>query len=188
MRHEPIVEKTPEAVKPESYSVSPFRKPGGGEWMTFEVNLTAEAEAGMHKTARVEPNLDAWSAFEIHCDEGTAIGGEDSAPPPLSYLSAGVAFCLLTHLQHFSRAENLQVQRIRREQRMRFATLLGSDAPDTAGRCDGVETHVRVHGSEEETTIRSLVDRSWRACMAMQAIVSATPQTTAVHLNGRPLR
>jgi hypothetical protein len=32
------------------------------------------------------------SRFAIMCDEGQAIGGEDGAPPPLAYLSAGIAF------------------------------------------------------------------------------------------------
>jgi len=32
----------------------------------------------MRKQARVEPNLDTWSAFDITCDEGVALGGEES--------------------------------------------------------------------------------------------------------------
>ena len=32
------------------------------------------------------------SSFEIYCDEGTYLGGADTAPPPLSYFSAGIAF------------------------------------------------------------------------------------------------
>lgn len=30
--------------------------------------------------------------FEIHCDEGAMIGGKDSAPPPLAFFAASVAF------------------------------------------------------------------------------------------------
>ena len=32
------------------------------------------------------------SSFEIYCDEGTYLGGDDAAPPPLAYFSAGIAF------------------------------------------------------------------------------------------------
>lgn len=30
--------------------------------------------------------------FEIHCDESALIGGDDSAPPPLAYFAASIAF------------------------------------------------------------------------------------------------
>jgi hypothetical protein len=32
------------------------------------------------------------SHWAIQCDEGTRIGGDDTAPPPLAYFSAGLAF------------------------------------------------------------------------------------------------
>ncbi len=34
----------------------------------------------------------AGSRWAIQCDEGTRIGGDDTAPPPLAYFSAGLAF------------------------------------------------------------------------------------------------
>jgi hypothetical protein len=34
----------------------------------------------------------AGSRWAILCDEGTRIGGDDSAPPPLAYFSAALAF------------------------------------------------------------------------------------------------
>jgi hypothetical protein len=36
--------------------------------------------------------MPAGSRFAMLCDEGVRIGGDDSAPPPLAYFSAGVAF------------------------------------------------------------------------------------------------
>jgi hypothetical protein len=32
------------------------------------------------------------SAWELHCDEGRPLGGDDSAPTPLMYFAAGAAF------------------------------------------------------------------------------------------------
>lgn len=182
-----IVRATSEHVSPQRFEVTPFRQPAPGERLRFEVNLTAEAGEKMSKRARVEPNLDTWSTFEIACDEGTALGGDDSAPPPLSYLSAGIAFCLLTHLQQFARQRQLQLDDLRVEQRMRFSTdLPGPDGPnaDVEGCCEGVETHVVAEGDEDPDRVRELVERAWQACMAMQTAVNATPQETHVHLNG----
>lgn len=191
MQDSEIVRKVDSRVTPTRFEVTPFRRAKPGERLRFEVNLVAEAGEKMRKRARVEPNLDGWSAFEIACDEGLALGGQDSAPPPLAYLGAGVAFCLLTHLQQFSRQWKLHVETLRVEQRMRFSTELPASAEDpevdVRGNCDAVETHVVVESSEAPERIRTLVDRAWHACMAMQAIVNATPQETLVYLNGDPL-
>jgi hypothetical protein len=32
------------------------------------------------------------SSWEMFCDEGQRVGGQDTAPPPLAYFSAGIAF------------------------------------------------------------------------------------------------
>ncbi|MDJ0950870.1 MAG: OsmC family protein [Alphaproteobacteria bacterium] len=173
-----------------AFEARPFKKPRPGEQMVFEVNLVAESVDGMLKRAVVEPNLPTWGAFVLNCDEGTALGGTDTAPPPLGYLSAGIAFCLLTHLTSFVRARNMNVDRIAVEQRVNFSTTLVTDAErtgDLKGRCDGVETHVVVEGSEPEENVRELVRVSENACMAMQSIINATPTSTHLHLNGKPI-
>jgi hypothetical protein len=33
-----------------------------------------------------------FAGFEIRCDEGERIGGDNTAPPPLAYFAAAVAF------------------------------------------------------------------------------------------------
>jgi hypothetical protein len=61
----------------------------------IRVYVSAKTIGGQRKRAEVwtEAQGRRWgSRFAIMCDEGKAIGGEDSAPPPLAYLSAGIAF------------------------------------------------------------------------------------------------
>ena len=171
-----------------TFEARAFKKPRPGDQMVFEVNLRAESLDGMMKRAVVEPNLPTWSAFELTCDEGAALGGSDTAPPPLGYLSAGIAFCLLTHLTSFVRATKMKVDRIAIEQRVNFSTTLVTDAEkmgDLKGSCDGIETHVVVEGAESEENIKELARVSENACMAMQSIINATPTSTHLHLNGK---
>ena len=185
---ESIVRKVNQGPALKTFEVHPFTKPRPGEQMVFEVNLMAESLDGMRKRAVVEPNLPTWGAFELTCDEGAGLGGNDTAPPPLGYLSAGIAFCLLTHLTSFVRAKKMNVDRIRIEQRVNFSTTLVTDAEkmgDLKGSCDGVETHVIVEGSEPDEKIKELVRVSENACMAMQSIINATPKSIYLHLNGK---
>ncbi|MBW3537237.1 MAG: hypothetical protein KY395_05620 [Actinobacteria bacterium] len=58
----------------------------------LRVRLTAESLEGMKKRAEVILEQPVGSTFEIICDEGAYLSGDDTAPPPLSYFSAAIAF------------------------------------------------------------------------------------------------
>lgn len=65
---------------------------GGQDGSRREIVITLEAETleRQRKIARVHAGRG--STFEMICDEGQYLGGDDTAPPPLAYFSAGVAF------------------------------------------------------------------------------------------------
>lgn len=188
MSNSEIVKKVDKTVTPTSFEVTQFEKPKQGGRMAFEVNVIAESGERMHKRALVEPNLPSWGTFEINCDEGGALGGDDTAPPPLGYLSAGLAFCLLTHLTSYARAKKLDIKNMRVEQRIKFSTTLVTEAEkeaDLGGACDGVETHVIVESGESQDAIDEMINSSKAACMAMQSFINAIPQVTHIHLNDK---
>ncbi len=59
------------------------------------VRVNAETAGGglsMKKAAVATLESPVGSTWQILCDEGANLGGEDSAPPPLVYFSAAVAF------------------------------------------------------------------------------------------------
>lgn len=58
----------------------------------LRVSLKAESLDGMKKRAIVTLEQPEGSTFSIICDEGAYLGGEDTAPPPLAYFSAAIAF------------------------------------------------------------------------------------------------
>ena len=64
--------------------------------MEIRIRVNAETQGGQKKRAEVwgETVTGARrnSRWEMHCDEGEAVGGDDTAPPPLAYFSAGLAF------------------------------------------------------------------------------------------------
>lgn len=66
-------------------SDSPFQitPVDGGIQMSFEVRTTK----GERQTKKAQ-----FGKFEIVCDESALIGGDDSAPPPLAYFAASIAF------------------------------------------------------------------------------------------------
>ncbi len=64
---------------------SPFRVERVDDGMRFTFDVAARTTDGQRKAA-------VFDRFEIPCDEGAALGGDDSAPPPLAYFASALAF------------------------------------------------------------------------------------------------
>jgi hypothetical protein len=82
------LEEAPAQAPPQSSG-----PPGTAE---IRIRVNAETQGGQKKRGEVwgETATGARrnSRWEMHCDEGTSVGGDDTAPPPLAYFSAGLAF------------------------------------------------------------------------------------------------
>ena len=57
---------------------------------TITIHVEAETVENQLKHAVITGG--STSPFEVYCDEGTYLGGGDSAPSPLAYVSVGIAF------------------------------------------------------------------------------------------------
>jgi len=64
---------------------SPFRTEQTPEGRRFSFDVRAIKVIRQQKQAM-------FAGFEIRCDEGERIGGDNTAPPPLAYFAASVAF------------------------------------------------------------------------------------------------
>lgn len=58
----------------------------------LRVRVRAETLAKMKKRAVTTLEAPVGSTWEIVCDEGAYLAGEDEAPPPLVYFASAVAF------------------------------------------------------------------------------------------------
>lgn len=63
----------------------PFRVSAADGGFRFEFDVVARKAERQRKRA-------VFGSFEIVCDEGAAMGGDDSAPPPLAYFASSIAF------------------------------------------------------------------------------------------------
>ena len=108
-----IISKIDRMPEPTAFEIETAKK--SKEGLELEVHVLAEVVPGpgLVKRCYVKPNVPGFGAFELYCDEGLSIGGADTAPAPLSYLAAGIAFCLLTHLKAYADIEKLNVSSIR---------------------------------------------------------------------------
>ena len=173
---------------PELQSMPPFPRPKikAGEPVCFAYHVVAEPGEGQRKQGVILSPRPDYSSWDVVCDEGTGMGGDDAAPSPLGYLIMGVAFCLLTHIQGYLQKAPMQIDKIKVEIRAEYATL----PPDPqnggqgVGRCDAYSCHVLVDSPEPEEKIQQLVTICRDACMAIATVANAVPTSTKVFVNG----
>jgi len=72
------------------------------------------------------------STFRFRSDETPDSGGRGTAPPPLAYLCAGVAFCYLTQLGRYARITHRSLDSYAVSQRATFREE-GSSEDDSLG-------------------------------------------------------
>lgn len=175
-------------VTPEITTMAPFSRPKikPGEPIRFAYHVIAEPGEGQCKRGVILSPRPDYSSWDILCDEGTGMGGDDAAPSPLGYLIMGVAFCLLTHIKGYLHKAPMQIDAIKVEIRAQYATM----APDPKnggqgmGACDAYSCHVLIDSHEPDEKILQLVAVCRDACMAVATVASAVPTSTKVFVNG----
>jgi uncharacterized OsmC-like protein len=175
--------------QPTEFEMSPFKKARVPDPLQFEVSIVAEAHERQKKSGVVQVNIPGFSSVKLYCDEQTPVG-DDTAPPPLAYFSAGIAFCLLTHLTDILTARKIDVTSMRVEQRLLFKTNLSNMRQlghQTTGECEGIESHVVIDSPETPEAIQELLREAEGACMAHFALRNPLSWMTRLVHNGTEL-
>jgi uncharacterized OsmC-like protein len=111
--------------------------------------------------------------FEFYCDEPHYLGGDDEYPQPLTYLAAGVGFCLLTQVQRV--ASMLRKTFTRAECRCEFDTY--QDGSARAGTLSATVTEFRIH---------LVIRLATNSCFAEALVREPIPLRHIVTVNGAP--
>lgn len=178
-------------MQPTCFEVTPFTKPRKGERLKFETYIVAVEGEGFHeKKAHLQLNLPGWRPWEINCDEGTGGTGlgTELAPSPLGYLSAGIAFCLMTHLKGLAKMAKIEFTELRVEQRVKFSSTIdfsGSRPEDVYGRNDGIETHVVVKTKEPTDRMGEFLQHAENACLAHQTVLAPVPGQLTLQIDDK---
>lgn len=137
----------------------------------------------------VQVNIPGFSPVKLYCDEQIPIG-DDTAPPPLAYLCAGIGFCLMTHLTDIYTARKISIKSMKLEQKVGFQTNLSNMRQlghMTEGKTEHIETHVLIESDEPEERIRELMEEAENACMAHFALRNPIPWSSRLLHNGKEL-
>ncbi|MEL6953741.1 MAG: OsmC family protein [Pseudomonadota bacterium] len=174
---------------PTQFAAKPFKRAKPPEPLEFEIVVTAEATEKQRKTGVVQVNIPGFSSVRLYCDEQTPIG-DDTAPPPLAFMCAGIGFCLMTHLTDIYTARGISIKSMKLEQKVGFKTNLSNMRQlghTTEGTTEHIETHVLIDSDEPEERIRDLMEEAENACMAHFALRNPIPWSSRLVHNGKEL-
>jgi len=175
---------------PELQALPPrvLKKVRPGEAFHFGFDVVVEPAEGCGKRAWVSSPLPGAPVFSIYSDEGKGVGGNEAAPPPLAYFTAGVGFCLMTHITGYLKRRPLRINKLSIEMRGNYWTRLGhvSDAGEGEGGCDNFETCVLIDSDEDPELLKEFVAMCEQACIASRTIAAAVPASLQVVVNGQP--
>ena len=124
------------------------------------------------------------SQYEVFSDEGAHLGGENSAPRPLTYFLMSVGFCTLTQLHRYSDMMRVKLRDPKVTVRSGFRTD-GSVLKGTV-QASTVDFTVEfdVESDDPPERVAACIRAAEAGCFVMQAITKPTEVTRRVTLNG----
>lgn len=154
---------------------------------TLHVHGEARLLEGMLMETVIQLFKPIGSTFRFVCDESRELGGEDSAPPPLAYLSAGIGFCYMTQLGRYAHIAKQNLESVCIVQENIFK-LSGAVADWTlTASAEPVDTHVFVAADETDDAARKLLSMGERTCFLHAAMRGSYRSSVQAELNGQEL-
>jgi uncharacterized OsmC-like protein len=146
----------------------------------FTMRAVAELDEDLHLVARI-------GRFTIESDEPVERGGGDTAPAPLHYFLAGVAFCLLTQIVKFSPIYDVPLADAQVDVRGEFSAAGKYELSQETSAFTRVAVVIKICSDAPAEAVRGLIEHAERGCHASQSIRSAVPISLRVALNEKPL-
>jgi uncharacterized OsmC-like protein len=154
--------------------------------LDFSFRVQARSETGQRKQAVAWPELQELklSKWRLYSDEGAAMNGEDSAPPPLAYFAAGVAFCLLTQILRAAEMRKVVIDDVRIDQTIGFRRTGSMKRGTIRTGVHELRYHLEVDSGEPEEEIRELVRVATASCFAHAALTEPVAVSAELTING----
>lgn len=149
----------------------------------FGQEIVTVAAGGLRKQGMIIEPAET-SQFEVFADEGPRMGGDNSAPRPLTYFLLSVGFCALTQLHRYS--DMLKVNL--REQKVTVRSGFRTDGSVLQGTIQAstvdFEIDFDVESDDPPDRVAACIRAAEAGCFVMQAVVQPTKVTRNVTLNG----
>lgn len=150
----------------------------------FSQEVVTVTDKGLRKQGMIVEPVET-SHYEVFADEGPRMGGDNSAPRPLTYFLLSVGFCALTQLHRYSDMMKVTLQDAKVTVRSGFRTdgsvLRGTVQASTVD----FEVDFDVQSDDDPERVTACINAAEAGCFVMQAVVNPTPVQRTIRLNGK---
>ena len=152
----------------------------------FGQEVVTVADRGLRKKGSVIEPQDS-IRFEVLCDEGVNLGGENSAPKPITYFLWSVGFCALTQLHRYGEMMKVELRNAKVTVRSKFKTE-GSVLKGTV-KASPVDFEIAfdVESDAPPERVSACIRNAEAGCYVMQCVKEPTPVKREIRLNGKTL-
>jgi uncharacterized OsmC-like protein len=123
--------------------------------------------------------------FEIMSDEPHYLGGQDEYPQPLTYMVAGLAFCLLTQLKKYAVMTKTEVTRAECFADFDF-NVNGSVLKDTIqASVESFRVRMIIDSPEPDEKVHRIIRLAKHGCFAEALVSTAVQIENTFEINGK---
>ena len=151
---------------------------------TLHVHGEARVTEGMAMETEIRLFKPIGSSFRFLCDEVPEHGGNESAPPPLAYLAAGVGFCYMTQLGRYAHILKKDLAGYSLIQENAFVVAGTAAQDDWSTTAEPVDTSVFIDSDEVDEVATDFVRTGERTCFLHAAMRGQHPSDIHLRLNG----
>ena len=150
----------------------------------FSQEVVTITDRGLRKQGNiVEP--EECARYEVFADEGPRMGGENSAPRPLSYFLLSAGFCALTQLHRYSEMMKVELEDAKVTVRSGFRTDGSVLRGTVQASVVDFEIEFDVKSSAPAEKVAACIKAADAGCFVMQTVRNPTEVTSKVILNGQ---
>ena len=142
----------------------------------FEIVMNSKASSSGKMRCDVSVDLEGIpeGSYELATDEGSYLGGDGTAPPPLALFAAALSGCLMTQIRSFGRNLKIPVDAVRMNTVCRWQGTLSEDRT-YSGLPVGFHLDIEVDSSAPLEDITRLINTAKQGCFIEQTL--AVPNT-----------
>ncbi|PQO22612.1 hypothetical protein C2I36_12075 [Rhodobacteraceae bacterium WD3A24] len=134
--------------------------------------VTFEAEAFSTGKMRNEIKVHWHEMDERHdfaTDEGAALGGEGTAPPPLAFFVTALAGCLMTNIRMMARSHRITVEAVRVRASAKWLRKIEGRGPHVADT-EGFHMDVEIDTDADDAAVAALLRDAQAGCFVEHSL------------------